>query len=130
METETENIKTLLENIAWDKCPICQNSIKQSEYLETAIDNEKTRYFANLVTHYRHHHITSWNKCWSYGGHRYRANWFGDYDDEKAKVNERAKRQIIRKGFKILKEMGITSEHIAELENTTEETMKIARKYL
>lgn len=130
METKTDLIKTVLIKKEWDTCPICCNFIKQSEYLEMAISNEKTRYIANLVTHYRHHHISSWNTCWSQGGRRYRADWFGDYDVEKAKVNERAKRQIIRKSFQILKEMGITPENISELENTTEETIKIAKKYL
>ena len=79
-------------------CPICNRWFEGSSYLfEEFKDDEKAIWLSNMVTHYRHTHITSWNKCWGYGGRFYRSGWFGDYDTEKQKVNERAKRQIIRK---------------------------------
>lgn len=112
-------------------CPICNQKVKESDYLKTIFFGKpEVEWIANLVTHYRHNHITSWNKCWGYGGNRYRSNWFGNYEEEKALVNERAKRQLIRKGFEILKLNGIKSEHFATLQNTTEETLKVARKLL
>jgi hypothetical protein len=112
-------------------CPICSQKVGQSEYLNEIFANEpEVNYLAHLVTHYRHNHIDSWNRCWGYQGWRYRGNWFVDYDEEKRKVNERAKRQIIRKGRVILNELGIKPEHFARLQNTEEKTMEVANKLL
>jgi len=112
-------------------CPICHYQVNKSEYLNEIFGDEpQVEWIANLITHYRHHHITSWNKCWGYRGNAYRGNWFKDYDNEKAKVNERAKRQIIRKGYPILIKNGITPEHFKILQNTTPETIKVAEKKL
>jgi hypothetical protein len=112
-------------------CPICERKTEQSDYLNQIFKDEpEVNYLAHLVTHYRHNHIESWNKCWGRHGGRYRSNWFGDYDDEKKKVNERAKRQIIRKGKIVLNKLGITPEHFERLQNTEEKTMEIARKSL
>ena len=118
------------KNQNYKVCPICGQEIKQSDYLETIIKDDKVRYLANLVTHYRHSHISSWNKCWGNYGHHYRNGWFGDYDEEKRKVNERAKRQIIRKATKHLISIGIVVEHFEMLQGTTEETLQVARKKL
>lgn len=108
-------------------CPICNRWFEGSSYLfEEFKDDEKAIWLSNMVTHYRHTHITSWNKCWGYGGRFYRSGWFGDYDTEKQKVNERANRQIIRKAKDFLIENGFTSEDFKILKNTTEETMKLA----
>ena len=113
------------------RCPICNQLILQSNYLEEIFrEDKKILWLANLVTHYRHHHITSWDKCWETNGHRYKAHWFTDYDSEKEKVNERAKRQIIRKGYKVLLENGILVEHFKNLKSTTVETLKVADKFL
>lgn len=112
-------------------CPICGRYVKKSDYLaEVFKDNPKVEWLANLITHYRHTHITSWNKCWEYGGHNYRRNWFKDYDEEKAIVNERAKRQIMRKSKDILLKHGITVEHFKTLQNTTDKTIELAEKLL
>ncbi len=83
-----------------------------------------------MITHYRHHHITSWNKCWGRHGGYYRGHWFGEYEEEKKKVNERAKRQIIRKGKKVLQEIGIKPTHFSILQNTEDKTMELALKVL
>ena len=112
-------------------CPLCSRKVEQSDYLNELFSEEpEVNYLAHLVTHYRHNHIASWNRCWGRHGSRYRRNWFGDYDEEKAKVNERAKRQIIRKGKVILNQVGILPEHFARLQNTEPKTMEVARKYL
>lgn len=112
-------------------CPICKKYFQGSEYLDTIFkDDEKILWLSNMVTHYRHTHITSWNKCWGYGGGYYRGHWFGDYDEEKAKVNERAKRQIIRKCADYLKYYGFNTEDFKKLQNTTNETIIVAEKLL
>lgn len=112
--------------------PIDGKYYRESDYLRTAIKDEKVRWLANLVTHYRHNCIASWNRCWGRrGGAAYRAAAnFGDYDEEKAKVNERAKRQLIRKCYPIFLQVGIEVNHFAELQNTDWETIALANKYL
>ena len=112
-------------------CPICSTRVEQSDYLNQKFKDEpEVNYLAHMVTHYRHNHIISWNRCWDRHGSRYRSNWFGDYDEEKKKVNNRAKRQIIRKGKDILIRLGILPEHFERLQNTEEKTMVLARKTL
>lgn len=121
-----------MENYITEKiCPICHNKVTSSDYLESIFkDNPKVNYLAHLITHYRHNHIQSWNRCWGLYGGRYRQNWFGDYDEEKRKVNERAKRQLIRKGHKIFIACGITPNDFLSLQNTDEKTMYLANKML
>lgn len=113
-------------------CPICKLKIVKSDYLAGIFHNQPlTEYIANLITHYRHSHITSWNKMWGEHGRSYRkAAKFGNYDEEKAKVNERAKRQLIRSCHIVFKSIGITSAHFTKLKNTDEETMTLAKRYL
>lgn len=112
-------------------CPLCNRQVVRSSYLmEVFKDQPKACYLAHLVTHYRHNHITSWNRCWEHDGNRYRRDWFTDYEVEKQIVNERAKRQIIRKAKDILKRLEITPEDFAQLEGTEPHTMKVANKLL
>jgi hypothetical protein len=112
-------------------CPICSRRVEQSDFLNEIFKEEpEVNYLAHMVTHYRHNHIDSWNKCWGRHGGRYRSNWFGDYDEEKRKVNERAKRQIIRKGKDILIQLGILPEHFERLQNTETKTIELAKKLL
>lgn len=112
-------------------CPICGEGVTKSDYLEEIFKNSpKVNYLAHMVTHYRHNHITSWNKCWGPNGRYYRANWFGDYDEEKKKVNERAKRQIIRKGKETLRKLSIRSSDFLELQGTEQMTIDLAIKIL
>ena len=122
-----------LENLFKDNtvfCPLCNHSFSESGYLKDAIDDEKARWLANTVMHYRHNHITSWNKCWGYTGGHYRSGWFGDYELEKRKVNERAKRQIIRKATEYLKYHKITVDHFKMLENNDNQILALAEKKL
>ena len=112
-------------------CPICGKHFTPSAYLAKIFaDNPKALFIANLVTHYRHKHRESWDKCWGrYGGY-YRRGWFRDYDEEKKKVNEQAKRQIIRKATTILIQLGVTSETFKCLQQTDEKTIALAVKRL
>jgi acyl-homoserine lactone acylase PvdQ len=112
-------------------CPICFSPMKRSEYLMQVLgDNPKMEWLANAITHYRHYHITSWNKCWGRHGNSYRKKWFKNYEDEKKRVNERAKRQIIRKAFRELYQLGITADDFKSMKNTDEDTLRVAMKFL
>lgn len=112
-------------------CPLCNRWHIASDYLRTVFKDNRELWLANMVTHYRHEHITSWNKMWGRYGHYYQeAAHFHDYDEEKHIVNERAKRQIIRKATDFLRENGITPATFRALQFTTEETMALAEKKL
>lgn len=93
-------------------------------------DHLDSLWIANMVTHYRHNHIKYWNRCWGGNGKRYRKDWFSSYDDEKKKVNERAKRQIVRKCWPYMKWHGITAQSFDRLEQTEEKTWIVVEKYL
>ena len=111
-------------------CPICDKRFDTSDYLSTVFKgNDKAMWLANMVTHYRHSHITSWNKYWGWYGNAYRkAAHFGDYDTEKSIVNERAKRQIARKCPQYIYKYGIDKEVYSKLQGTTEETISLVNK--
>ena len=112
-------------------CPICGEEVTKSEYLEDIFkESPKVNYLAHMVTHYRHNHIEYWNRCWGPNGRYYRSNWFGDYEEEKKKVNERAKRQIIRKGKETLKRLSIKSTDFKMLQGTEKMTLDLAIKQL
>lgn len=130
--TRIKNIKLLnmapfSENRVF--CPICSKYFPQSEHLKKVIGNQNTLWVANMVTHYRHSHIRSWNRCWDdYSGRHYRSGWFSDYETEKEIVNERAKRQIMRKCLKYLKEMGFSIDDLQGLQSNSDETIKLFKK--
>lgn len=111
-------------------CPLCKTTFQESDYLKTVIPDPKVLWIANMITHYRHNYIKSWNKCWGYGGGRYRSGWFGDYDAEKTKVNNRAKRQIIRQAAIFLKHHGIDATHFEQLQQNDYETLALAKAKL
>ena len=127
MEVFTNNQEYLTKM----KCPICHYTIKQSDYLASVFaDDQQALWLANLVTHYRHNHINWWNKCWGKNGSYYLDSFpFGDYDQEKKKVNESAKRQLIRKGSKIMFDNGITPDTFRKLECVDPDTLKVVDKY-
>ena len=44
-------------------CPICEQRFDTSDYLSGVFKgNDRAMWLANMVMHYRHNHITSWNK--------------------------------------------------------------------
>lgn len=113
------------------KCPNCGYRFECSPFLAKIFKTQpKVEFLANLVTHFRHNHLTSWNKCWGRYGGAYRRGWFGNYDEEKTLVNERQKRQILRKCKQFLIEHEFTSEDFTKLQNTTQETIDLAIKIL
>ena len=112
-------------------CPYCNSRFECSEYLSKVFkNNPKIEWLANMVTHYRHDHLTSWNKCWGRYGNYYRGHWFKDYDEEKRKVNERQKRQILRQCKQFLLDHHFTVDDFKQLSETSEETIKLAEKIL
>lgn len=113
-------------------CPICNSWSPLSDYLHTVfIGDEKSEWLSNMITHYRHNHITSWNKCWGRYGDAYRSGWFkeDDYDKKKKETNERAKRQIIRMCFQFLLEHEISKAEFVKL-NSEPETLALAYEKL
>jgi hypothetical protein len=109
-------------------CPICHRSVNESDYLNHVFrDSPEVNYLAHMVTHYRHDHVRYWNNRW---GNKFYYPMKGDYDKEKIIANERGKRQIIRKGYEILRMIGIKPEHFESLQNTDENTMKLANEIL
>ncbi len=108
-------------------CPLCGKRFETSEYLGQVFKGkDKVLWLANMVTHYRHNHISSWNKCWGWHGRAYReAAHFGNYDAEKSIVNERAKRQSARKCPQYIISNGIDHDVYSKLQGTTEETLKL-----
>ncbi len=111
-------------------CPICGKYFESSEYLNSIFKSENSRWFANMVTHYRHNHITSWNKCWGHNGGYYRRGWFKDYGVEKSLVNERAKRQILRKCKNYILENNFIKDDLLALQGNTEETINLFDKVI
>ena len=113
-------------------CPICNSYFETSGYLNQEIEDEHAKWLANMVTHYRHFHITSWDKTWGRNGHHYRKVWCNnlDYDGMKVIVNERAKRQILRKCKKVMIDNGFTVEHVLQLSHTDNKTIELYKKLL
>lgn len=113
-------------------CPICKYHFQTSTYLKLKIKDKHVLWLANMVTHYRHTHINHWNKMWGEYGHHYTNGWYHyyDYDDLKIEVNERAKRQILRKCKKYMIDNGFTVEHVKQLQNTDEKTIALYEKHL
>ena len=106
-------------------CPLCDGVVEKSEYLSTVFkDNPKMEWLANMVTHYRHEHVKYYNNSVGY------VSFFHDYDGFKNVVNNRTKRQIIRKCKAFLLANNFTSKQFIELQNTEEKTIALANKIL
>jgi hypothetical protein len=113
-------------------CPICNRYFETSDYLSQIFEEDRTKWLANMITHYRHNHISSWNKAWGKNGSSYRENWEGskEYDELKIEVNERAKRQILRKCKAFMIQNGFNISHVKSLSNTTQATIDFYTKIL
>ena len=113
-------------------CPSGNHLFNGSTYLGNLFaDDPKAKWLANMVTHYRHNHIKSWNRNWGYNGHYYRKayNFTKDqYARRKHEINERAKRQIARKAKAFLLANGIGISTLLKLEGTEQETIDLWKK--
>lgn len=107
-------------------CPLCNDWHQASDYLSLVFSDEATRWVANMVTHYRHHH-RKWDNQYTYLLRNY-----GEiaYENAKKKINEQAKRQIVRKCTDFLLAHGVGTQCFGALQGTTEETMVLVRKRL
>lgn len=113
----------LLERGKLCTCLLCGAEIF-SEHLADAIPDQLAYLVAVHVTHYRHEHVRYYNNSVKFvAGNR-------DYDDFKHVVNERAKRQLIRKACLKLRALGVNSGHFAMLQGTEEKTLLLARDLL
>jgi hypothetical protein len=104
-------------------CPICAEWINGSDYLAGLFEDKETVWLANLITHYRHSHIKYWDNS-----QKYIHSHGIDYDEEKQKVNERIKRNIIRKCSQFLKENSVKIKHFKNLKGTEEKTINLFKK--
>ncbi len=121
----------IMHEVIKQMCPICNHFFRTSDFLNNEIHDEHVRWLANMVTHYRHVHLKSWDKMWGHNGHYYRHGWYdGDYESHKKDVNERAKRQILRKCKKYMIDNGFSTEHVMQLQNTDEKTIELYDKLL
>ncbi len=107
------------------RCLLCGAEIG-SAYLDSAIPDDRVYLLACMVTHYRHHHVKYYNNSVGY----VQRHTSVPYEAFKSEVNERAKRQIIRKATANLRALGITAEHFEALQNSEPKTIALARKLL
>ena len=111
-------------------CPICESFFKTSDYLNDIMEDERVRWIANMVTHYRHDHLSSWDNTWGRKGYGRRFLSPEVYEDSKRKVNERAKRQILRKCKDYMVSHGFHVEDVMGLQNTDSKTLELYEKVL
>ncbi|MFA9389334.1 MAG: hypothetical protein ACERKD_05980 [Prolixibacteraceae bacterium] len=127
---ELVSLQEKQKTIIYQHCPICGKKFETSEYLNNVFKDEHVRWLANMVTHYRHEHLKSWDKTWSRGSYGWNQLSEWTYDQEKLKVNERAKRQILRKCKDFMIKNGFTVEHVMKLKNTDSKTIELYKKIL
>lgn len=107
-------------------CPICESYVEASAYLNSIFNTPQQRWFASMVTHYRHHH-RAWDRS---AGYLVRKYGHDTYERQKHRINEQAKRQIMRKAKEYMAFHGVSQAHVKALLHTTAETMKVAEKLL
>ena len=106
-------------------CPICDQIFAFSEYLNEIFPSKQMRLLANLITHYRHSHQSSWNKSC-----HYISQYLGEdaYQKAKKEHNNRAKRQILRKCKEWLFFNKIEAEHFFALKDNDQATIDLIAK--
>lgn len=98
-------------------CPACKKYFEESRYLKQQFPNKKARWLANVIMHYLHCH-TNWDK------NKYKLNGNkGNYEKDKAAVNEYIKQLLIRKYPDFLKANEITVNEFKKLLNTNQQTI-------
>lgn len=111
-------------------CPICKSYFNLSFFLHNEIKDKKTLWFANMVMHYRHSHIEYWDKVAGRGGVFHRRTNNKVYHQEKIRVNEKSKRQIMRKCQDYMIACGMNMDTIKGLIYNSEYTLQIAELIL
>ncbi|MEX2640901.1 MAG: hypothetical protein WD266_09440 [Balneolales bacterium] len=111
-------------------CPLCKSYNAESEYLATVFTSTKTKWLANMITHYRHSHTDSWDRIWGAGGYGYHNLSQITYSIEKERINNISKRQIIKKASDYLVHHNINENHFKALHGTDKKTFVLADKIL
>ena len=107
-----------------DMCCLCGARIG-SEFLAQVFPcNPRVYYLAVMVGHYRHNHVKYYDNGVGY------ASRYHDYGTFKSLVNERAKRQIVRKAKQFLIDHGFTPKDFEDLPGTDPTTLALAKKLL
>lgn len=109
----------------YSTCPICGEEFSFSGYLNKIFDTHQTRLIANLITHYRHIHQSSWNRSCHYISNKYGED---GYLNAKKEHNNRAKRQILRKCKDWLIDNDVGAEHFLSLSDNDEQTINLISK--
>lgn len=105
-------------------CPICNSWFPGSFYLSTVFSEPRQLWLANMVTHYRHEHVSYYDRWVGF------QSIFYGYQRFKRLVNNRAKRQILRKCKQFLTDHGFRCEDFAALQGTDQKTLDLAFKIL
>lgn len=109
-------------------CPLCGAWKNQSTHLRKALPDVRVRWFANMVTHYRHEH-RKWDAQCDYLDRQYGRESVV-YEAQKRTINEQAKRQILRHARHFLRLHRFRPEHVAALQHTEAKTLELAYKLL
>ncbi|MEX0685019.1 MAG: hypothetical protein WD267_09620 [Balneolales bacterium] len=111
-------------------CPLCKAHHDESDFLATAIENEKTRWLANMVTHYRHVHMNIWDEKWGAGGYGHQSSSQITYSIEKGNINNKSMQEIIKKATAFLTDHNITEYHFKTLQGSNRKTLDLASHLL
>ncbi len=112
-------------------CPICFGLASHSEYLhEIFKDDPWAEYAACLVTHYRHQHVTYYDKSWRSWRYASKNPEYKNHNQFKIIVNNRAKRQLIRAARKTFSrvESDKLINGFAKLQYNDEATIKLIKE--
>lgn len=102
-------------------CCVCDQWTRGSPYLISILPDPRVLLLGNLVVHYRHEHLTQYDN-----GKRHRSD--EAQDAFRSEINERAKRQLARKGSVWFKAHGFTAEDARGLFGTTIKTANVWEK--
>ena len=105
-------------------CPLCEKYVARNPRVSRSNLQPEVGWLPNMVVHYRHNHSTYYDriarKIRTERGHR----------NFRHLVNERIRRQIIRKCWRFMRHHGIGAEHFEKLPGVGRKTIALARKKL
>ena len=105
-------------------CPLCEEYLPRSSKVQSVDFPSAVEWLTHMVMHYRHDHMRYYERnVRKLDSHR-------RYQNFKHMVNEKARRQIIRKCWRFLLEHDIRASHFEQLQGTGKKTLALARKRL
>jgi len=110
-------------------CPICLKPLNHSDYLRYVFPDDDFAYWISIsITHYRHQHLNEYNRWVGYHSR------FRSYENYKASINNRAKRQVMRA---LIKSRNFGDEikinlikAVVKMQNNDKKTIELRRKFL